>query len=304
MDKSLKYPRISFRQFAIGINSEQKARNLAWKMKFPEGFKCSKCSSVKYWELKSRPEVRECSACYSQISLRKDTIFESSKLPILTWMQAIYFVMQDKRGMSALSLMRLLGLSRYETAWTLLMRIRRALMTRDEGYKLKGTVQLDGAFYGHVKNEDGLIPTVIIGVESKDWVDAKGKPKAKAGFAKVLVDQFGEETKRTAQTFSKLSLEQSARLQTDGKKMYQKLGRRHEETRDLKWVNRFISNSKAWILGTHHGLKAPHKYLKYYLAEYSYRFNRRHDPNSLFHRALFASLNTKHVTIPALTGYA
>ncbi len=54
----------------------------------------------------------------------------------------------------------------------------------------------------------------------------------------------------------------------------------------LPWVHRFISNAKAWIIGTHHGVRKSH--LDLYLAEYKYRFNRRHDPDSLFHRALTA----------------
>ncbi|MCB9025126.1 MAG: transposase [Bdellovibrionaceae bacterium] len=48
-----------------------------------------------------------------------------------------------------------------------------------------------------------------------------------------------------------------------------------------------MSNAKTWILGTHHGLQSS-KYLELYLAEYTYRFNRRHDPDGLFHRALKA----------------
>lgn len=48
----------------------------------------------------------------------------------------------------------------------------------------------------------------------------------------------------------------------------------------LPWVNKFIANSKAWVIGTHHGVES--KYLARYLDEYTFRFNRRHDPNSLF----------------------
>ena len=51
----------------------------------------------------------------------------------------------------------------------------------------------------------------------------------------------------------------------------------------LPWVHRFISNAKTWVNGTHHGVKYTH--LARYLAEYTYRFNRRHDVSRLFHRA-------------------
>ena len=68
----------------------------------------------------------------------------------------------------------------------------------------------------------------------------------------------------------------------------------------LPWVHKFISNAKAWIIGTHHGVES--QYLANYLAEYTYRFNRRHDPDSLFHRALTACAIAKPKTARALFG--
>jgi hypothetical protein len=296
-----KYKELSFRAFAVGVNTESKARSLAWKLKF-EGkeFQCS-CGCDKGYQLQTRPEVKECASCGKQHRLRVGTIFENSKLPLLIWMQALYFMMQDKRGISALQLMRLCGLTRYETAWSLLMRIRSALMERDAKYKLSGIIELDGAFYGHKKNQDGLLPSVFIAVETKKWTDSKGRPQERAGFAQVMLDPHGEETKRGAMEFLAKSAEADTTLVTDGRKMYQKMNHTHRYSKDLQWVNRFISNSKRWILGTHHGVKKGHKYLPFYLAEYTYRFNRRHDPNSLFHRALAACCSQPS---PALNGYA
>jgi hypothetical protein len=56
----------------------------------------------------------------------------------------------------------------------------------------------------------------------------------------------------------------------------------------LPWVHKFISNAKAWILGTHHGVNV--EYIKLYLAEYTYRFNRRHDFRKYFSRTLYACM--------------
>ncbi len=66
----------------------------------------------------------------------------------------------------------------------------------------------------------------------------------------------------------------------------------------LPWVHKFISNAKSWIDGTHHGIRK--KYLDRYLSEFTYRFNRRHDVKSLFHRALLACAVAKPVKLSAL----
>ena len=54
----------------------------------------------------------------------------------------------------------------------------------------------------------------------------------------------------------------------------------------LPWVHKFMSNAKAWIDGTHHGVKD--NYVGRYAGKYVHRFNRRHDGPRLFHRAVVA----------------
>lgn len=68
----------------------------------------------------------------------------------------------------------------------------------------------------------------------------------------------------------------------------------------LPWVHKFISNAKSWIAGMHHGVEA--KFLSQYRAEYTFRFNRRHDPHSLFSRALGACVHVKPVKSQVLFG--
>jgi hypothetical protein len=68
----------------------------------------------------------------------------------------------------------------------------------------------------------------------------------------------------------------------------------------LPRIHKFISYALSWIVGTHHGVEA--KYLNRYLAEYTFRFNRRHDPDSLFFRALGACVHAKPATSQPLCG--
>lgn len=54
----------------------------------------------------------------------------------------------------------------------------------------------------------------------------------------------------------------------------------------LHWIHIAISNAKAFILGTYHGL--PGKHMNEYLAEYAFRFSRRDFGAGLFDRVAFA----------------
>jgi hypothetical protein len=281
-----------------------------------KGFACS-CGSVSCWNLKTQPEIKECSSCGKQHRLRAGTIFENSKLPLLVWLRALHFVMQDKRGVSALQLKRLLGLSSYQTAWSMLLRIRRALGMRDEKYQLSGRVELDGAYFindpqklkkkhlvGNKKD------AVLVAIEQKRWVDERGRIKTRAGFAKVFITQSTKESKLEADTFVRQSIKPRSTVISDAR--FRNFDNQNTDSKaisgnkeliesHLPWVHKFISNSKRWILGTHHGRIQP-KYLRYYLAEYTFRFNRRHDPNSLFSRALAACCEAPALPLPVLSG--
>lgn len=300
------YRKLSGIDFFKVMNSEKRAREWIWKTRFGEkGFQCRGCGEEKYYEIATRPEVRTCKTCLKQIRLRAGTIFEASKLPLLVWLRAIHLLMQGKRGISALELKRVLKLKSYDTTWKMLHKIRAALKDRDERYRLKSLVELDGAYFGHRKTKNQ--GAVLMAIESKDWVDERGRTKVGAGFAKVSV---APERPETAQAFVNQAIEKGTWVNTDGQQAYWNLENVEVDYQTsqnlirldgwLPWVHKFISHAKTWIRGTHHGIRA--KYLDRYLAEYTYRFNRRHDPDSLFHRALKACTLAQPRTACALFG--
>ena len=135
----MRYQKLSTAELFARVNTEQRARQWLWRTKFQgKGFLCPRCTHRRYWQHKSRPEVRTCRLCGRQVRLRAGSIFEHTKIPILTWLRAIFLVVQDKRGVSATRLRRQLKLRSHDTAWRLLHRIREALRQRDEMYKLSG----------------------------------------------------------------------------------------------------------------------------------------------------------------------
>lgn len=142
--------------------------------------------------------------------LRAGTIFQKSKTSLLIWLKAICLITQGKRGISALELHTGLRMKSYNTAWTLLHKIREALRQRDKIYKLNNIIELAGAVFG--KKHTGNQTEVLVAVETKDWIDKKGRRKAKAGFAKVLI---AKETKENAQQFVNKAIEKNAMVNTD-----------------------------------------------------------------------------------------
>ena len=291
-------------RFFSEITSEAAARELIWRSKCNgEAFKCQHCGGQGFYEIKTRPDVRTCKRCLKQHRVRAGTIFDSSKTPLLIWVKAIFYVMQGKRGISAVELQRHLGLKSYGLVWSMLQKIRSALQQRDEEYKVgDGVVELDGAVFG--KRDTGNQCEVLVAIESKDWIDKNGKSKSKAGFAKVLI---GKETKENAQKLIDQGVKEDAMVNTDGKfKNLEKIDHDYQVVsgnpeickRWLPWVHKFISNAKSWINGTHHGILDKH--IERYLGEYTYRFNRRHDVSRLFHRALIACVAAQPVRLCAL----
>ena len=80
-------------------------------------------------------------------SIRAGTIFADSRLPRTTWFAAAWQVCRQKAGVSALGLKRALGLGSYETAWSLLHKLRRA-MVRPGRELLAGELEVDGSYVG------------------------------------------------------------------------------------------------------------------------------------------------------------
>jgi len=315
------YLRLKLAEFFGLVDTEEEARDLFWRAKFGgREFECPRCCHENYYAFSTRPEVRRCRQCGKEVRVRAGTILEHSKKPLLVWARALFLMMQDKRGVSALHVQRELALKSYGTVWGMLHKIRRALEQRDERYKLYDTVELDGASFGREApyrkgrrpkvqpNTAAPVTEVLLAVETKAWIDEKGRPKERAGFAKVAVSR---ETSIFAQRFADASLASGTMVNTDGGASFIGLkgfdveqqvmhGQPELLNRWLPWVHRFISNAKAWIIGTHHAIKA--HYLPRYLAEHTYRFNRRHDPDGLFHRALTACTLASPVRLCALRG--
>ena len=232
-----------------------------------------------------------------------------TRTPLVKWFWAIYLVATDKRGLSALALSRKIDIG-LKCAWTMLHKIRKAMEARDAEYQLAGLIQVDDAFFnGGVK---------------------KGGDKRGRGTSKVPVLVMAA-TKDETITFARMEVLEKVdgdhikavlekrvvggqSIKTDGLPAFnvaKEIGHEHipivvypkkgEPNYDaLKWVNILVSNAKAFILGTYHGVMEKH--LQKYLDEFCYRFNRRFWPGQGFDRLLRACSNATPVTYAELRG--
>ena len=285
----MQYRRMKFNKILKELDSEEKARAWVWLAKFDgKIFVCSKCQRDQFYQHIKNPEVRECKSCHFEVRLRAKTIFQNSKIPMLIWLRAICLMTQGKRGVSALELQAELEMKSYGTAWGMLHKIREALRQRDDQYKLNDIIELDGGVFG--RRQTGNQTEVLVAVETKEWTDKNGRKKSRAGFAKVLV------ASATLHTDNSPSFANLENIDVE----YKTVGTDKELLDSwLPWVHKFISNAKSWLVGTHHGVEA--KYLAPYLAEYTFRFNRRHDPDSMFFRALGACVRATPKTLQVLS---
>jgi transposase-like protein len=210
--------------------------------------------------------------------------------PLRTWFWAAYLVATHHPGISAKQLQRQLGLSRYETAWLILQKLRRA-MVAPERSPLTEEVEIDEFWLGGY--EEGLKGSRQHGKKALVWVAIEVRG---AGSGRLRLQVLANSRAKTLEAFTKATTEPGAIVHTDGLRSYAglaKLGYAHRprkqtgaapEDQLLPRAHRAISNLKAWMHGTHRGVSKEH--LPVYLDEFVFRHNRRGTPMAAFQTLL------------------
>ncbi|MEG2931890.1 MAG: IS1595 family transposase, partial [Ruthenibacterium sp.] len=135
-----KAKKLSLPEFQRQYGSETQCRNFLYEMRWSKGFICPKCGASGHCRL-TNGRI-QCDKCHHQTTVTAGTIMHRSHVPLTKWFLAIYFVSQDKRGISAVQLQAMIGVT-YKTAWYVLVRIRKAMGQRDETHHLSGIVEFD-----------------------------------------------------------------------------------------------------------------------------------------------------------------
>src|SRR6202521_1182571 len=99
------------------------------KARWGDGFVCPHCGVTgEPFRIATRPGVLACRKCRRQTGLTVGTVMERSHTPLSTWFWAAYLVASQTPGMSAVQFQRQLGLSRYETAFQILHKLRAGMV--------------------------------------------------------------------------------------------------------------------------------------------------------------------------------
>ena len=114
-------------EFRQRFPDEEACREYLFACRWPEGFRCPECGSDEPTVLRERL-LWQCRDCRHQASLTAGTVLNKTRTPIHLWFWAAYLTSTATPGISALQLQRQLGLRRYETAWMMLHKLRRAMV--------------------------------------------------------------------------------------------------------------------------------------------------------------------------------
>ena len=148
----------------------------------------------------NRRTTFQCNHCKRQLSLLAGTLFLATKLPLTTWLLAMYLLSQSKNGISALELGRQLGVND-NTAWLLKHKLMQAMRERDRTYRLGGTVQVDDAYLkgenpGGTRGRGSENKTpILVAVQASDGGQlVPAKLSVVDGFRKDVVEQWAGRT--------------------------------------------------------------------------------------------------------------
>jgi transposase-like protein len=277
--------------FQARFSTEEACYQHLYAARWPDGFVCPSCGGTRPSLIMTRGII-QCLDCTRQTSLTAGTIMHRTKMPLRVWFWGAYLVATSGPGIAATQFQRQMGLSRYETAFQMLHKLRAGLVQGDDA-KLLGAVEVDETFIGGPqpgpRGRGALGKSVVVGAVEV----ASGRKRPYSG--RVKLRAIPNASGRNLMTFLADRVAAGSTVVTDEWRGYRRAseqGYRHvlAEGRDgLVHIHRAFSNLKTWIRGTHRFVSRKH--LQAYLNEYSFRFNGRRRPAVTFESLLGIAMN-------------
>lgn len=298
----------NWNDFLDWFSSEDACSAYLERLRWPNGFVCRNCGVADEPYRSSRSRLM-CRSCAYQGTVIAGSIFDKTRTPLRVWLAGAWYVTNQKQGVNALGLQRVLGLGSYQTAWTMLHRFRQA-MVRPGRERLKGLVEVDETY---VAITDRQAPTTTKKRKSntdKVLVAIAVEMIEPKGFGRIRLQRIPDDSAASVIPFIQNCVEPDSVLHTDGSAAYRtlkELGYDHQRTVmlgaeqpahvSMAGVHRVAALLQRWMLGTHHGAVQP-THLDAYLNEFVFRFNRRTSSSRglLFYRLLQQAMQTAPYT--------
>jgi transposase-like protein len=274
--------------------TEEACRKYLAEIRWPTGFFCPRCGGTEAWGMGSK--LIRCRRCELKVSLTAGTIFQGTRKPLWMWFRAIWWVVSQKNGASAKGVQRILELGSYQTAWTWLHKMRRA-MVRPGREQLVGIVEVDETYVGGEKpgkRGRGALGKALVAVGVED--------RGVAGIGRIRLAVIPDASQGSLAAFAAQTVEPGGEIRTDdwiGYDTLEEAGYKHTvvASHELKIAHLTISQLKRWLGGTLQGAVS-HDHLAYYLDEFTFRFNRRSSTHRglLFFRLLQNAMDMEPTT--------
>ena len=265
------------------FTDEAKATKHMEADRWQDGAYCPHCGSLNVHKMagKTQAGMFLCNACREKFTVRTGSIFARSHIPLRKWIMATYLMAASKKGMSALQLSRMLGLS-YESTWFMCHRIR-------ESMKPASPAPIGG------NNKIVESDETMIGGKTKNRAHAKKEPKKRSVL--TLVERNGDSRSfhvanvkaKTLREKIVTTVSRKSHLMTDELATYEKVGKEfanhgtvNHSADEYVRLGGFIhvntaecrfSLMKRAVFGTHHSISEAH--LPRYLAEWDFKWNTR-----------------------------
>src|SRR3954465_2936885 len=247
----LDFPR-TLAEFQGRFASEEDCRRCLVACRWPDGFRCPRCGEPDAYGLAGR-ELLQCRGWRPQTSVTAGTVLHRTHVPLRLWFAAAYLVTTHTPGFSAVQLQRQLGLTRYESTWTMLQKLRRAML-RPERDRISGVVEVDEAYVGGI--EEGRrggrwrdsAKSIVVGA-----VEVRGR-----GSGRIRLAVVEDLSAASLASFVEASVTPGSMLLTDGWQGYAPLRKGYDHrpstvsdpknaSKLLPRIHRVFSNLKTWL---------------------------------------------------------
>lgn len=218
----------------------------------------------------------------------------------------------DKRGVSALLLQHQLGISRYETAWMMLHKLRRAMVNAARE-PLHGEVEVDDTWIGGEQAglrgsrqlKDRRAALVLVAVEKLGRASGRSRMRVIPDFKASTMTRFLTQNVAPGSTIYTDGLKSFTGLEEIGFKHVARIQPLRSQLRKgaasvVPLADRAIGNLQQWLIGTYHGVSKAQ--LQVYLDEFVFRHNRRRTPAAAFQTLLGLSTAGKSTEYEQIRG--